>query len=64
VDLVEVQVVATGLPLPPLLGRAESALRAALQGTVCAAAHLRIVVSDIDRRALRDVPIDPHDFSG
>jgi len=29
VDLVEVRVVATGLPLPPLLGRAESALRGA-----------------------------------
>jgi len=61
VDLVEVRVVATGLPLPPLLGRAETALRAVLQGTVWAAARLRIVVTDIDRGALHALPIDPHD---
>ena len=61
VDLVEVRVVATGLPLPPLLGRAETALRAVLQGTVWAAARLRIVVTDIDRGALHTLPIDPHD---
>jgi hypothetical protein len=63
VDLVEVRVVATGLPLPPLLRCAETALRAALQGTVWAAAHLRIVVTDIDRGALHTPPIDPHDSS-
>ena len=54
---------ATGLPLPPLLGRAETALRAALQGTVWAKARLRIVVTDIDRGALHAPPIDPHDSS-
>ncbi len=63
VDWVEVRVVATGLPLPPLLGRAETALRAALQGTVWARARLRIVVTDIDRGAFGDLPIDPHDSS-
>jgi len=63
VDLVEVRVVATGLPLPPLLGRAETALRAALQGTVWTKARLRIVVTDIDRGALHTLPIDPHDSS-
>jgi hypothetical protein len=63
VDWVEVRVVATGLPLPPLLGRAETALRAVLQGTVWAAARLRIVVTDIDRGALHALPIDPHDSS-
>jgi hypothetical protein len=63
VNLVEVRVVATGLPLPPLLGRAETALRAVLQGTVWAAARLRIVVTDIDRGALHAMPIDLHDSS-
>jgi hypothetical protein len=50
-DMVEVRVVATALPLPPLLRRAEAILRAQLAGTPWSNAGLRLVVTDIDASA-------------
>lgn len=51
-DFVEVRVVATRLPLPALLRRAETTLRSAMQSTGWAKAPLRLVVTDIDQVAL------------
>lgn len=50
--VVELRVVALELPLPPLLARAEKALRAVLLGTAWANARLRLVVTDLDASAL------------
>jgi len=50
--VVELRVVALELPLPPLLARADKALRAALLGTAWANARLRLVVTDLDAAAL------------
>ncbi len=49
--VVELRVVALELPLPPLLARAEKALRGALLGTAWANARLRLVVTDLDASA-------------
>lgn len=55
-DVVEVRVVVTRLPLPPLLRHAETVLRTSLQDTAWAQARLRIVVAGIDRVALDTAP--------
>jgi hypothetical protein len=53
-DVVEVRVVATALPLPPLLAHATTVLGAVLRHSAFEAATLRIVVTDLDAAALRD----------
>ncbi|GAA3557430.1 hypothetical protein GCM10022222_46270 [Amycolatopsis ultiminotia] len=50
-DLVEVRLIATRLPLPPLLAQAGAAVRAVLDGTEWAATPLRLVVTDLDGAA-------------
>lgn len=50
-DLAEIRVLATALPLPPLLKEADSACRAALAGTRWANATLRLIVVDVDAAA-------------
>jgi hypothetical protein len=57
-DLVEIRVVATELPLPPLLERAQRALRAAIDQSPFAAVRLRMVISDIDTAAVT-FPVPP-----
>ena len=44
---VEVRLIALRLPLPPLLTRAEAAVREALAGTEWAEAHVCLVVSEL-----------------
>ncbi|MER7660075.1 hypothetical protein [Streptomyces sp. NPDC096193] len=51
-DVVEIRLVALVLPLPAVLSRAETALRAVLAGTRWSDARLRLVVTDIDAAAL------------
>ncbi|WP_116050153.1 hypothetical protein [Amycolatopsis palatopharyngis] len=51
-DVVRIRLVATRLPLPPLLRSAADALRPALIGTPWAGASLRLVVTDLDRDAV------------
>jgi hypothetical protein len=56
-DVVEVRLVALTLPLPPLLQRAESALRQALADAGHPNALLRLVITDVDATAFdRDEP--------
>jgi hypothetical protein len=52
VDVVEIRVVAMELPLPPMLDRAQRALRAVLDDSPFSAALLRLVVTDIDAAAV------------
>nr|WP_225954208.1 hypothetical protein [Kibdelosporangium phytohabitans] len=52
-DLVRVQVVATKLPLPALLGKANAVIRPVLARTELATARLEIVVTDVDRTAFK-----------
>ncbi|HEX6346501.1 hypothetical protein [Umezawaea sp.] len=52
-DVVEVRVVATSLPLPPLLAEATAVLTEVLRHGPFAGAALRIVVTDLDASALR-----------
>jgi hypothetical protein len=52
-DVVRVQVVATRLPLPALLEQANKAIRSVLEGSGWADARLQLVVTDIDRAALK-----------
>ncbi|MBF6326915.1 hypothetical protein IU452_00115 [Nocardia transvalensis] len=51
---VEVQVVATALPLPPLLERLTELVRDIVTDTEWADAALRIVVTDLDADAFKD----------
>lgn len=51
-DIVRIRLVATRLPLPPLLRAAADALRPVLVGTQWEDATLRLVVTDLDRDAL------------
>ena len=51
-DAVEIRVVAMELPLPPVLNRAQRALRAVVDDSVFATASLRLVVTDIDASAV------------
>lgn len=55
-DAVEVRVVATELPLPPLLDRAHRTLRAIVDDSPFKAAVLRIVINDIDASAVTFSP--------
>ncbi|GAB1509231.1 hypothetical protein [Actinophytocola sp. KF-1] len=56
-DVVEVRLVALALPLPPLLRRAESALRRALTEAGHPDVVLRLVITDVDAAAFdRDEP--------
>lgn len=56
-DVVEVRLVALTLPLPPLLQRAESALRRVLADAGHPNALLRLVITDVDATAFdRDEP--------
>ncbi|MBB4687440.1 hypothetical protein [Amycolatopsis jiangsuensis] len=50
-ELVEVRLLATRLPLPPLLERAGTVVRDLLAGTEWERARLRLVVTDIDGAA-------------
>lgn len=50
-DVVRIRLVATGLPLQPLLHAAADAIRPVLAGTPWAGATLRLVVTDLDRGA-------------
>ncbi|HEX3779530.1 MAG TPA: hypothetical protein VHX38_07660 [Pseudonocardiaceae bacterium] len=59
VDLVEVRVVAMALPLPPLLHRAQRALRAVLDESAWSTAVLRLVVTDIDAAAVNGPETHP-----
>ncbi|MFI5607525.1 hypothetical protein [Amycolatopsis sp. NPDC051903] len=47
-DTVQVRLIATRLPLPPLLEQAEAVVRPVLAGTEWAGAKLRLVVADLD----------------
>jgi hypothetical protein len=51
-DLIEIRVVATRLPLPPLIDRAHRALRGIVDDSPFKAAVLRIVINDIDAAAV------------
>ncbi|WP_158879424.1 hypothetical protein [Amycolatopsis anabasis] len=51
-DLVRIQLIATRLPLPPLLERAAEAVRPALAGTPWEGARLRLEVTELDGSAL------------
>lgn len=48
---VEIRLIATRLPIPPLLDRAAAAVRPVLAGTEWADARLRLVVTDLDGAA-------------
>lgn len=52
-EVVEVRVIATALPLPPLLAEATAVLGEVLRHSTFATATLRIVVTDLDAAALR-----------
>ncbi|WP_439657605.1 hypothetical protein ACSHWB_35165 [Lentzea sp. HUAS TT2] len=51
-DVVQLRLVALALPLPPVLRRAEAALRSVLDDSVWKNARLRLVITDIDASAL------------
>jgi hypothetical protein len=50
-ETVQIRLIATRLPLPPLLAEAAAAVRAVLAGTGWDSAKLRLVVTDIDGAA-------------
>ena len=50
---VEVRVVATALPLPPLLERVAAAVRDALAGTEWSRVPVRVIVTELDALAFR-----------
>ena len=50
-ERVEVRLIATRLPIPPLLDRAAEAVRPVLAGTAWANARLRLEVTDLDGAA-------------
>jgi len=50
-EVVEIRLIATRLPIPPLLDRAAQAVRPVLAGTEWANARLRLVVTDLDGAA-------------
>jgi hypothetical protein len=52
-DLICLRVVATRLPLPALLAEAGLALRGVLLGTRWESSVVRIVVTDVDKRAFQ-----------
>jgi hypothetical protein len=50
-ELVQIRLIATRLPIPPLLDRAAAAVRPVLAGTEWENARLRLVVTDLDGAA-------------
>ncbi|MET7990338.1 hypothetical protein ABZU76_05460 [Amycolatopsis sp. NPDC005232] len=50
-DAVQVRLIATRLPLPPLLARAAAVVRPVLADTEWAGATLRLIVTDVDAGA-------------
>ncbi|EOD59778.1 hypothetical protein [Amycolatopsis vancoresmycina] len=50
-DVVRIRLIATRLPIPPLLDRAADAVRSVLAGTEWAEAGLQLVVTDLDGAA-------------
>lgn len=50
-DVVQIRLIATRLPLPPLLDRAAAVVRPVLAGTEWENARLRLVVTDLDGAA-------------
>lgn len=50
-EVVQVRLIATRLPIPPLLDRAARAVRPVLTGTEWENARLRLVVTDLDGAA-------------
>ncbi|MEU4249649.1 hypothetical protein AB0F15_19780 [Amycolatopsis sp. NPDC026612] len=50
-ERVEIRLIATRLPIPPLLDRAAELVRPVLAGTEWAGARLRLVVTDLDGAA-------------
>ncbi|MFB9689623.1 hypothetical protein [Amycolatopsis plumensis] len=50
-ERVEIRLIATRLPIPPLLDQAAEAVRPVLAGTAWANARLRLVVTDLDGAA-------------
>ncbi|WP_040791663.1 hypothetical protein [Nocardia paucivorans] len=51
-EVIEIRVVATMLPLPPLLERAAATIRAVLSGTAWEGVELRLVVAELDTAAV------------
>ncbi|MEV5715140.1 hypothetical protein AB0L41_14665 [Amycolatopsis mediterranei] len=54
--VVRVRLIATRLPIPPLLDRAAQAVRAVLAGTEWENARLRLVITDLDGAAFPRLP--------
>ncbi len=50
-ELVQIRLIASRLPIPPLLDRATEVVRPVLVGTEWEHAHLRLVVTDLDGAA-------------
>jgi hypothetical protein len=50
-ELVQIRLIATRLPIPPLLDRAAEVVRPVLAGTEWEKARLRLVVTDVDGAA-------------
>ncbi|SFW55782.1 hypothetical protein [Amycolatopsis australiensis] len=50
-EVVRIRLIATRLPIPPLLDRATEVVRPVLAGTEWANARLRLVVTDLDGAA-------------
>ncbi|MEV4050940.1 hypothetical protein AB0J55_07100 [Amycolatopsis sp. NPDC049688] len=50
-DVVRIRLIATRLPIPPLLDRAAGAVRRVLAGTAWADVRLRLEVTDLDGAA-------------
>lgn len=57
-EVVEIRLVASRLPLPPLLDRLTAAVRALLHGTECSNAIVRLVVTELDATAFSDTTVD------
>lgn len=55
--VVEVRVVATALPLPPLVDKVTAAVRPVLEHTEWARARLRVVVADLSAEAVGDIAV-------
>jgi hypothetical protein len=50
-ELVQIRLIATRLPIPPLLDRASELVRSVLAGTEWENARVRLVVTDVDGAA-------------
>ncbi|MGW4482404.1 hypothetical protein ACWEOE_01060 [Amycolatopsis sp. NPDC004368] len=50
-EAVQIRLIATRLPLPPLLAHAEAVVRPVLAGTEWADVPLRLIVTDVDAAA-------------